>query len=152
MPLLEKAELCLPSPSHFSLPAVKALGVAETTEDQQPSLYGPPSWLGRVNRRDTEGTRNTGPMSSMTAHHRPGDGTPAPTGTGCSLNVSRGLGQTSLVQSPTWFSQQREWATFLQQRKLRPRGQRASPRSHSKDEADGVPAFSSHIRDSVGHS
>ena len=43
---------------------------------------------GRVNRRDTEGTRNTGPMSSMTAHHRPGDGTSAPMGTGYSLNVS----------------------------------------------------------------
>ena len=39
----------------------------------------------RVNRRGTEGTRATGPMSSMTAHHRPGDGTPAPVGTGCSL-------------------------------------------------------------------
>ena len=45
-PCWKKAELCLPSPSHFSLPTMKAPGVARTTEDQQPRLYGPPTWLG----------------------------------------------------------------------------------------------------------
>lgn len=109
-PLWKKAELCLPSPSHFSLPLMKAPGVAGTRGPSAQALRASHLTGHRVNRRVTEGDKSHRPRGQ---HDSPSQAWRWDSGSsGDRVLLSAEALRKLLVQSSANSSQQRERATY----------------------------------------